>query len=159
MKEQIYLISIFILVISFNTFNSSYINSIKTQQEYKKRKKFEKQKLKFKSNKIKINTIKDTKKIKRKLDDDEDDDEELTDNVYTRCDNGHTPDDISDCTKHETSESSCCLFTYGQDTGCVLIGFKYLGSKTVGDMVVDCESETIGIYYYLLTMMIIFVLF
>ena len=69
--------------------------------------------------------------------------EELTDSVYTRCDNGHTPDDISDCTTHETAESSCCLFTYGQDTGCVLIGFKYLGSKTVGDMVVNCESKFI----------------
>ena len=81
------------------------------------------------------------------------DDEELTDSVYTRCDNGHTPDDISDCTTHETAESSCCLFTYGQDTGCVLIGFKYLGTKTVGDMVVNCKSENLKIYSFLLIIM------
>ena len=158
MKSQISLISLFILIISFDIFNLSYINSIKTQQEYKKRKKFEKQKLKFKNSQTNINPLKTPKKIKRKLDDEEDDDEELTDKVYTRCDNGHTPDDISDCTKHETPESSCCLFTYGQDTGCVLIGFKYLGSKTVGDMVVNCESNTIKIYYYLLILMTIFIL-
>ena len=38
----------------------------------------------------------------------DDGDEELTDSVYTRCDNGHTPDDISDCTGNQTPESSCC---------------------------------------------------
>ena len=155
MKSQIYLISLLILIISLDTLNSTFINSKKTQEEYKRRKKFEKQKLK--SNKSKP-IIKETKKIKkRKLDDDEED-EELTDKVYTRCDNGHVPDDISDCTKNETPESSCCLFTYGQDTGCVLIGFKYLGSKTVGDMVVNCQSKNIGIYYVLLIMGTIFVL-
>ena len=156
MKSQIYLISLFILIISFDTLNSTFINSKKTQEEYKRRKRFERQRLKFSKNK----TIKkETKKIKkRKLDDEDDDDEELTDKVYTRCDNGHTPDDISDCTKNETPESSCCLFTYGQDTGCVLIGFKYLGSKTVGDMVVNCESKNIRIYYFLLILMIIFAL-
>ena len=152
MKSPIYLISLFILIISFDTLNSTFINSKKTQEEYKRRKQFERQRLKISKNK----TIKkETKKIKkRKLDDDEED-EELTDKVYTRCDNGHVPDDISDCTKNETPESSCCLFTYGQDTGCVLIGFKYLGSKTVGDMVVNCESKFIGIGFISLFMMFI----
>ena len=61
MKSQIYLISLFILIISFDTLNSTFINSKKTQEEYKRRKKFEKQKLK--SNKSKP-IIKETKKIK-----------------------------------------------------------------------------------------------
>ena len=152
MKEKFYLLSIFILIISFKTINLSYINTKKTQSEYKRRKKIQKQNIKVQE---KTSPIKETKKLKRKLDDD-DEDEELTDLVYDRCDNNHTPDDLSDCTKNETPESSCCLFTYGQDTGCVLIGFKYLGSKTVGDMVVNCESKTTEIFYFVLFMMIIF---
>ena len=152
MKSEIYLISIFLLIISLNTINLTFINTKKTQEEYKRNKKFKAQKLKFEKSKKNENIL-ETKKIKRKLDDEEDDDEDLTASVYTRCDNGHTPDDISDCTSHETAESSCCLFTYGQDTGCVLIGFKYLGSKTVGDMVVNCESKFIKIFYVSLFMM------
>ena len=154
MKTEIYLISIFLLIISLNTINLTFINTKKTQEEYKRNKKFKAQKLKFEKSKKNENIL-ETKKIKRKLDDEEDDDEDLTASVYTRCDNGHTPDDISDCTSHETAESSCCLFTYGQDTGCVLIGFKYLGSKTVGDMVVNCESKFIGIGFISLFMMFI----
>ena len=142
------------LLISLNTINLTFINTKKTQEEYKRNKKFKAQKLKFEKSKKNENIL-ETKKIKRKLDDGEDDDEDLTASVYTRCDNGHTPDDISDCTSHETAESSCCLFTYGQDTGCVLIGFKYLGSKTVGDMVVNCESKFIKIFYSSLFMMFI----
>ena len=153
MKSELYLLSIFILIISFNTHSSSYINSKKTQSDYYKRKKFNHKSMKITKEKTKKN---ETKKIKRKLDDDEDDDEELTDSVYNRCDNGHTPDDLSDCTKHETPESSCCLFTYGQDTGCVLIGFKYLGSKAVGDMVVNCQSEMYNTYSFLLILIFIF---
>ena len=147
MKSEIYLISLFLLLISLNTINLTFINTKKTQEEYKRNKKFKAQKLKFEKSKKNENIL-ETKKIKRKLDD-----EDLTSSVYTRCDNGHTPDDISDCTSHETTESSCCLFTYGQDTGCVLIGFKYLGSKTVGDMVVNCESKFIKIFYVSLFMM------
>ena len=154
MKSEIYLISIFLLIISLNTINLTFINTKKTQEEYKRNKKFKAQKLKFEKSKKNENIL-ETKKIKRKLDDEEDDDEDLTASVYTRCDNGHTPDDISDCTSHETADSSCCLFTYGQDTGCVLIGFKYLGSKTVGDMVVNCESKFIGIGFISLFMMFI----
>ena len=153
MKTPIYLISLFLLLISLNTINLTYINSKKTQEENKRRQKFKSQKLKFEKSKNKGKII---KKSKRKLQDDsDDDDEDLTASVYTRCDNGHTPDDISDCTSHETADSSCCLFTYGQDTGCVLIGFKYLGSKTVGDMVVNCESKFIGIGFISLFMMFI----
>ena len=155
MKPQFYLLELFALILSLAIINCSFINTKKSQLEYKKRKKFKKQKIKL--NEIKNN---ESKKIKRKLDDDEDDDdEELTASVYNRCDNGHTPDDISDCTTHETEESSCCLFTYGQDTGCVLIGFKYLGSKTVGDMVVNCHSKRIEMFNFLFIIISFFLLF
>ena len=141
-------IELFILQLLFNILYCSAMNSRKSQLEYKRNKKHTSN-IVFKKQK----ENKEIKKLKRKLDDGDDDDEELTDSVYTRCDNGHTPDDISDCTTHETAESSCCLFTYGQDTGCVLIGFKYLGSKTVGDMVVNCKSANIKIYSFLLIIM------
>ena len=141
-------IELFIFQLLFNILYCSAMNSRKSQLEYKRNKKHTSN-IVFKKQK----ENKEIKKLKRKLDDGVDDDEELTDSVYTRCDNGHTPDDISDCTTHETAESSCCLFTYGQDTGCVLIGFKYLGSKTVGDMVVNCKSANIKIYSFLLIIM------
>ena len=154
MNVHFYLIELFILLLSLTELKCSDINTRKSQSEYKRKKKSKKQKIK-----IKTPEPKERKIIKRKLDDEGDDDEELTASVYNRCDNGHTPDDISDCTGNQTPESSCCLFTYGQDTGCVLIGFKYLGSKTVGDMVVNCKSKIIEIYYFSLIMMIIFFLF
>ena len=140
MNVHFYLIELFILLLSLTELKCSDINTRKSQAEYKRKKKSKKQKIK-----IKTPEPKERKIIKRKLDDEGDDDEELTASVYNRCDNGHTPDDISDCTGNQTPESSCCLFTYGQDTGCVLIGFKYLGSKTVGDMVVNCKSKIIEI--------------
>ena len=154
MNVHFYLIELFILLLSLTELKCSDINTRKSQAEYKRKKNSNKQKIK-----IKMPEPKERKIIKRKLDDEGDDDEELTASVYNRCDNGHTPDDISDCTGNQTPESSCCLFTYGQDTGCVLIGFKYLGSKTVGDMVVNCKSKIIEIYYFSLIMMIIFFLF
>ena len=141
-------IELFIFQLLFNILYCSAMNSRKSQLEYKRNKKHTSN-IVFKKQK----ENKEIKKLKRKLDNGDEDGEELTDSVYTRCDNGHTPDDISDCTTHETAESSCCLFTYGQDTGCVLIGFKYLGSKTVGDMVVNCKSAYIKIYSFLLIIM------
>ena len=144
---KVSIIILLILQLLYNIIDCSFVNNRKTQLEFKKKRKSKRNVVI--TNKIVYNEV---KKIKRKLQDD-DDDEELTDSVYTRCDNGHTPDDISDCTTHETAESSCCLFTYGQDTGCVLIGFKYLGSKTVGDMVVNCKSADIKIYSFLLIIM------
>ena len=147
-------IELFIFQLLFNILYCSAMNSRKSQLEYKRNKKHTSN-IVFKKQK----ENKEIKKLKRKLNGEDGDDEELTDSVYTRCDNGHTPDDISDCTTHETAESSCCLFTYGQDTGCVLIGFKYLGSKTVGDMVVNCQSKRIGIYYFLIIIMYFFLLY
>ena len=123
---------------------SQYINTIKTQQENKKR--AEKRRQENIDGYIKTYT---KKEIRRRLEDDEDDDVEATSLVYDRCDHGHTPDDISDCTKYSTEESTCCIFTYGQDTGCVLIGFKYLGSKSVGDMTVNCYNTFLETFKFL----------
>ena len=142
------LILFFLLLFYFCS--TTYINTRQSQQEYKQRMKYRR-----------LHYQQCNKKNffdKRRLDDedaeedddeedDEDDDEDPTLKVYNRCDHGHTPDDISDCTKYNTDESSCCMFTYGQDTGCVLIGFKYLGSKSVGDMTVICENYFYKISY------------
>ena len=123
---------------------SQFINTIKTQQENKKR--TAKRRKEIREGEIKAYT-KNAKR--RKLDDDEDDDVEATSLVYDRCDHGHTPDDIDDCTKYSTDQSTCCIFTYGQDTGCVLIGFKYLGSKSVGDMTVNCYNTFLETFKFL----------
>ena len=132
MSNRNYIILLFIFITLFYYCGPRYINTKKSQEESKK--KFDK---KLAKNPEGILKKKNTKK-RRRMDDDE---EDSTLSVYNRCDHGHIPDDISDCTKYSTSESSCCMFTYGQDTGCVLIGFKYLGSKSVGDMTVNCYNK------------------
>ena len=126
---------------------SMSINSKKSQEESKKR-------MQRKISKYSDGLIKKNNK-RRRMDDDDDEDIDPTLLVYNRCDHGHTPDDISDCTKYATSESPCCIFTYGQDTGCVLIGFKYLGSKSVGDMVVNCYNK----YLEICNLFLIFIIF
>ena len=98
-------------------------------------------------------------KKRRRMDDDDDDEEiDPTLLVYNRCDHGHTPDDISDCKKYQTEESSCCIFTYGQDKGCVLIGFKYLGSKSIGDMTVTCNNNFIKTMNFIMIVLTFFML-
>ena len=140
---KIKLVSLLLITLMFYS-KSQYINTIRTQQENKKR--AEKRRKENRDGFIKTYT---KKEIRRRLDDDEDDDVEATSLVYDRCDHGHTPDDISDCTKYSTEESTCCIFTYGQDTGCVLIGFKYLGSKSVGDMTVNCHNTFLETFKFL----------
>ena len=140
---KIKLVSLLLMTLIFYS-KSQYINTIKTQQENKKR--AEKRRQENTDGYIKTYT---KKEIRRRLEDDEDDDVEATSLVYDRCDHGHTPDDISDCTKYSTEESTCCIFTYGQDTGCVLIGFKYLGSKSVGDMTVNCYNTFLETFKFL----------
>ena len=140
---KIKLVSLLLITLMFYS-KSQYINTIKTQQENKKR--AEKRRKENRDGFIKTYT---KKEIRRRLEDDEDDDVEATSLVYDRCDHGHTPDDISDCTKYSTEESTCCIFTYGQDTGCVLIGFKYLGSKSVGDMTVNCYNTFLETFKFL----------
>ena len=97
-------------------------------------------------------------KKRRRMDDDEDEEIDPTLLVYDRCDHGHTPDDISDCKKYQTDESSCCIFTYGQDTGCVKIGFKYLGSKSIGDMTVTCHNQFIKSFNFIIVVLAFFIL-
>ena len=143
-----YIVELLILSILILYSETAYINTKQTQEESKKRtlqRRKNNKKGYIKSPKI---------KKRRRLDDDEDEDVEATSLVYDRCDNGHTPDDISDCTKYSTEQSSCCIFTYGQDTGCVLIGFKYLGTKSIGDMVVNCYCKYIGTFTTLLIFML-----
>ena len=133
MSSKNFFIILFILVTLFYFCGPRYINTKKSQEESKRR-----MNKKISKNPEGIIVKKKNTNKKRRMDDDEEDPTLL---VYNRCDHGHTPDDISDCTKYDTSESSCCIFTYGQDTGCVLIGFKYLGSKSVGDMTVNCYNK------------------
>ena len=149
---KIILFSLILISLMFYS-KSQYINTIKTQQENKKR--AEKRRQENRNGYIKTYTAKE---IRRRLDDDEDDDVEATSLVYDRCDHGHTPDDIDDCTKYSTDVSTCCIFKYGQDTGCVLIGFKYLGSKSVGDMTVNCYNtflETFKFLSFILALLIL----
>ena len=140
---KIILVSLILITLIFNS-ESQHINTIKTQEENKR--KAEKRR---KENKDKYIRTYTKKEIRRRLDDEDDEDVEATSLVYDRCDHGHTPDDIDDCTKYSTDESTCCIFTYGQDTGCVLIGFKYLGSKSVGDMTVNCYNTFLGTFKFL----------
>lgn len=60
-----------------------------------------------------------------------------------RCDHGHTPDYLGDCTRYQEEERSCCMFQYGRDVGCIFLPFRYLGSYQVGDMRVQCLSKFI----------------
>ena len=150
------LIFFILYLLLFNIYQCPYINSIKSQEASKKKyqKKLSRNNgfIEYSKGNTK-NTNTNTNK-KRRMDDDED----LTLSVYNRCDHGHTPDDISDCTKYDTRDSSCCIFKYGQDTGCVLIGFKYLGSKSVGDMTVNCFTIYLKSLNFLIIAMIFFLL-
>ena len=153
MNTQSYIILLFFLITLFYICEPATINTRKSQMESKK--KYRKKLSQHEDNHYR-NTYSNNR---RRMDDDEDDEEiDPTLKVYDRCDNGHTPDDISDCTKYETLESSCCIFTYGQDTGCVLIGFKYLGSKSVGDMTVTCHSYFIQTFNFLMIIIAFFIL-
>ena len=150
MNNKHLFIILFILITLFYFCGAKYINTKKSQEEYKKR-----LNKKISKNPEGIIVKKKNTNKKRRMDDDE---EDPTLSVYNRCDHGHTPDDISDCTKYDTSESSCCIFTYGQDTGCVLIGFKYLGSKSVGDMTVNCYNKYLESFSFISIIALFFIL-
>ena len=150
MSSKNFFIILFILITLFYFCGAKYINTKKSQEEYKKR-----LNKKISKNPEGIIVKKKNTNKKRRMDDDE---EDPTLSVYNRCDHGHTPDDISDCTKYDTSDSSCCIFTYGQDTGCVLIGFKYLGSKSVGDMTVNCYNKYLESFSFISIIALFFIL-
>ena len=137
------LMAIFLFILFSNTFEFDYVNTIQTQRRAKERARKMKGKIISKNKKWPKSTVPQIiNKTKRKLEDD--DYEEIT-FTYNRCDHGHTPDDLSDCTKYKTNSSACCMFKYGVDTGCVLIGFQYLGTKTIGDMKVECVQRFLNI--------------
>ena len=133
MNNKNFIIVLFILITLLYFCSSVHINTRQSQEQSKKR--YQKKLSRNPEGIIRTN------KKRRRMDDEDDEDIDPTLLVYNRCDHGHTPDDISDCTKYDTEDSSCCIYTYGQDTGCVLIGFKYLGSKSVGDMTVNCYNK------------------
>ena len=169
MKSTKYVILVFLLLYLFEISYPLYINTKKSQLEYKRKKKNRNNnRIKKKQNSVSF-VEQEKKKIKRRMDDDEEDDEddedildnddiELTSLVYNRCDNGHTPDDIKDCTKNQDETSSCCIFKYGTKTGCVKIGFKYLGSRSIGDMTVNCHHNFLQTFNLLLVIITLFLL-
>ena len=150
MNNKNFIIVLFILITLLYFCSSVHINTRQSQEESKKR--YQKKLSRNPEGIIRTN------KKRRRMDDEDDEDIDPTLLVYNRCDHGHTPDDISDCTKYDTSDSSCCIFTYGQDTGCVLIGFKYLGSKSVGDMTVNCYSNYLELFSLLWIIILFFIL-
>ena len=75
--------------------------------------------------------------------------------VYERCDNGHTPDVVHDCTRFQTDESSCCYFTYGSDIGCIKLKTRYLGSINYGDLYLECQSKFLKYFISILLNLII----
>ena len=150
MKSKINIILFLIFSTLLYNCNPSHINTKKTQEESKKRI--------YKKILNNPEGIVKTPLSKRRRMDDEDDDEDRTSKVYDRCDHGHTPDDLSDCTKYDTFDSSCCMFKYGQDTGCVKIGFKYLGTKMVGDMKVSCHYKYFKTFNLFMIIMIFLII-
>ena len=150
MNNKNFIIVLFILITLLYFCSSVHINTRQSQEQSKKR--YQKKLSRNPEGIIRTN------KKRRRMDDEDDEDIDPTLLVYNRCDHGHTPDDISDCTKYDTSDSSCCIFTYGQDTGCVLIGFKYLGSKSVGDMTVNCYSNYLELFSLLWIIILFFIL-
>jgi len=75
--------------------------------------------------------------------------------VYERCDNGHTPDVVHDCTRFQTDESSCCYFTYGSDIGCIKLKTRYLGYINYGDLYLECQSKFLKYFISILLNLII----
>ena len=150
MNNKNFIIVLFILITLLYFCSSVHINTRQSQEESKKR--YQKKLSRNPEGIIRTN------KKRRRMDDEDDEDIDPTLLVYNRCDHGHTPDDISDCTKYDTEDSSCCIYTYGQDTGCVLIGFKYLGSKSVGDMTVNCYSNYLELFSLLWIIILFFIL-
>ena len=75
--------------------------------------------------------------------------------VYERCDNGHTPDVIDDCTRFQTDQSSCCYFTYGSDIGCIKLRTRYLGSINYGDLYLECQSKFLNYFISILILNLI----
>lgn len=131
MKVSSIIIGFFLCEILLIEVTSPHVNTVNSQQKSKKLAEFRK---------------KNPLPKKRKLELSED---STIDLVYKRCDHGHTPDSLDDCTKYKTDNSSCCMFSYGVDSGCVLIGFQYLGTKTVGDMTITCGDNYLQLFKFM----------
>ena len=153
MTSKTTLVFVIFLSLFLSSIVESRINTVRTQKLAKERARKMKGKIipKYKKYPTPAPQPQPVKIKRRRADDDDDDDGDDSEDVsysYDRCDNGHTPDDLSDCTGASTTNSTCCMFTYGVDTGCVLIGFKYLGTKTIGDMTVTCAQKFLNIAFW-----------
>ena len=152
MNAKSYLVLFLLFISLLYICESTFINTKQTQIEAKKRINERRERYMYEGDIEDFYTI----RKKRRIDDDDEGEEiDATLSAYDRCDHGHTPDDISDCKKYQTPDSSCCLFNYGPDTGCVKIGFKYLGTKSLGAMTVTCYSDFIKAVNFLIIMAVL----
>lgn len=78
--------------------------------------------------------------------------------TFRYCDHGKTPDVKDDCTKHQTEESSCCYFAYGNQIGCVYLGIRYLGSTDYGGLTLYCDSNLALIKFHILLIFMLIIL-
>ena len=77
---------------------------------------------------------------------------------FVRCDHGHTPDVVDDCTRFQTETSSCCYFTYGETTSCIYLGIRYLGSGQYGDLYIECKSNFVNFNKFIIPILMIILL-
>ncbi len=77
---------------------------------------------------------------------------------FVKCDHGHTPDVIDDCTRFQTETSSCCYFTYGETTSCIYLGIRYLGSGQYGDLYIECKSNFVFFNKFIIPILMIILL-
>ena len=77
---------------------------------------------------------------------------------FVRCDHGHTPDVVDDCTRFQTENSSCCYFTYGETTSCIYLGIRYLGSGQYGDLYIECKSNFVNFNKFIIPILMIILL-
>ena len=77
---------------------------------------------------------------------------------FVRCDHGHTPDVVDDCTRFQIEKSSCCYFKYGETTSCIYLGIRYLGSGQYGDLYIECKSNFVNFNKFIIPILMIILL-
>ena len=112
--------------------SKSYINSVFVQKKVKQLME-ERKRRERKKNAIKVKRKSNWRKLQNEGKDNYD--------LFERCDQGHQPDTLNDCTQYSDDGRSCCRFKYGTNIGCIYVPFRYLGETTVGDMTVTCNSH------------------
>ena len=77
---------------------------------------------------------------------------------FVRCDHGHTPDVVDDCTRFQIEKSSCCYFKYGETTSCIYLGIRFLGSGQYGDLYIECKSNFLNFNKFIIPILMIILL-